>query len=349
MNPLLSRRDIEALSAYLDGELDSRERARVEILLNEDPEMREALNTLQQTRALVRSLPKVKVPRNFSLTPEMVGQEDYVVRGSGLGLTMRWASAVASILLVLVFVGDLLSGGLGATRSQPLAGVLNSNDAAVPEMQAAAPAFTEEMSADEAAEEAFAEKSGEAPLPDEELEAEDMVAAEPVEEEPMAMEAAPAEEEAGEETFAFEAEEAPEAEEALEEEAEAPAPAGETEADMAPQVTATAADTERISATEPEIEAPPAPQATPTAMATQPSPPQPTATQQALPTQAPTLIPTETFGEQAGGAMPEDTDMREEPPQPPTSGISTLRVIEIVLLLAALGSGITAFVLRRRS
>ncbi len=344
MNPLLSRRDIEALSAYLDGELDSRERARVEILLNEDPEMREALNTLQQTRALVRSLPKVKAPRNFTLSPDMVGQQDYVVHGGGLGLTMRWASAIASILLVLVFVGDVLTGGLRGAGSQPVASMLNADTAAVQEMQAAEPVEIE--AADEADGQAFAEKSGEAPLPGDEIEAPEM-AAEPDDEEPLMMEAAP-EAEVEEEIYGTAPEEAFEADEATAEESDQPSE--NAAAEMAPQPTATAAaDTERVIPTDlpenaggglPETEIQPEPQATPTMAGTLP-PPAP------ADAQAEAFVATQTSAEeQAEDTGAAETDLGEAPP---VRRISTLRIIEIVLLLAALGSGITAFIFRRRS
>jgi hypothetical protein len=84
-----------------------------------------------------------------------------------------------------------------------------------------------------------------------------------------------------------------------------------------------------------ETEIQPKPQATPTLAGTLPPPPQATL-------------------DVAAEEQVEDTDMAatplaEEPPAPPARRISALRIIEIVLLLAAIGSGITAFIFRRRS
>ncbi len=49
--------DESLLSAYLDGELDDNDRARVEYHLGIDPELRAVLDEVAQTRATVRDLP----------------------------------------------------------------------------------------------------------------------------------------------------------------------------------------------------------------------------------------------------------------------------------------------------
>lgn len=66
------RRDLERLSAYLDGALDQRETARLETRLRQEPELRQALQALRQTVGLLRSVPEVAPPRNFTLSPSMV-------------------------------------------------------------------------------------------------------------------------------------------------------------------------------------------------------------------------------------------------------------------------------------
>ncbi|HZW04290.1 MAG TPA: zf-HC2 domain-containing protein, partial [Anaerolineaceae bacterium] len=72
MNDQLSSKDWQLLSAYLDGQLSNRERAQVEQRLRIHPEYRDALQTLRQNQVMLRSLPRRRVPRNFTLTPEMV-------------------------------------------------------------------------------------------------------------------------------------------------------------------------------------------------------------------------------------------------------------------------------------
>ncbi|MCJ7658985.1 MAG: hypothetical protein MUO67_07530 [Anaerolineales bacterium] len=73
MKNQIKSRDWEALSTYLDGQLSNREHTRLEARLKSDPDLQSALEDLRQTRSVIRSLPKLRVPRNFSLTPEMVG------------------------------------------------------------------------------------------------------------------------------------------------------------------------------------------------------------------------------------------------------------------------------------
>ncbi len=64
-----SRKEIKALSAYLDGELSGRHRAKLEASLKKDAGLLAALESLRQTRALLRSAPQAKTTRNFTLTP----------------------------------------------------------------------------------------------------------------------------------------------------------------------------------------------------------------------------------------------------------------------------------------
>ena len=73
MDNRIKSQDWETLSAYLDGQLTPRELTHLETRLSSDPELRTALEELRQTRGVLRSLPKLRVPRNFTLSPEMVG------------------------------------------------------------------------------------------------------------------------------------------------------------------------------------------------------------------------------------------------------------------------------------
>lgn len=101
----VSNRDLEKLSAYLDGEILNRERERLETRLQTDVALREAFNKLHRTRAMVRSLPLLRAPRNFYLTPEMVGQRQPARRAFPV---LSFASVLASVLFILIFLGDLL-------------------------------------------------------------------------------------------------------------------------------------------------------------------------------------------------------------------------------------------------
>jgi len=97
-------RKLESLSAYLDGELAGDDRAQIERLLQEDLELQGWFEELKGARTVLRKTPKLRAPRNFYITPEMVGQNAGTVRAFPI---LRFASAFAAFLLVLIFLGDL--------------------------------------------------------------------------------------------------------------------------------------------------------------------------------------------------------------------------------------------------
>jgi anti-sigma factor RsiW len=113
MKPQLSDRDYEQISAYLDGGLKPKVRAHVEARLQSDAAFQVALQEMQQTRLLLRSLPSMHSPRSFTLTPTMVGKP---VTRSGLYprsyYTLRLSAVLSSVLLVVVLIGDFLTSGL---------------------------------------------------------------------------------------------------------------------------------------------------------------------------------------------------------------------------------------------
>ena len=61
----ISRKDLERLSAYLDGELSPEERLIVEAQLASEPQLRSRLEQLRRIRDLLRSLPPVSLRPNF--------------------------------------------------------------------------------------------------------------------------------------------------------------------------------------------------------------------------------------------------------------------------------------------
>lgn len=105
-----SWRDQELLSAYLDGQLSSRQRRRLEARLEQEAALRQALEELRQTRALLRRLPAREVPRNFTLTPHMVGLRPPLPR---LALALRWAA----LTVLFLFFGSLAMPYFGAPRA----------------------------------------------------------------------------------------------------------------------------------------------------------------------------------------------------------------------------------------
>lgn len=103
----LSPRDLELLSAYLDRQLSTREQQQLEERMRSNPGLQSALIDLRRTKVMLRSLPKVRAPRNFTLSPAMVPARR---REMFFGMPLKWsaASALSTLLLFLFFVGDLL-------------------------------------------------------------------------------------------------------------------------------------------------------------------------------------------------------------------------------------------------
>jgi anti-sigma factor RsiW len=124
----LALRDLETLSAYVDGTLSPAERQAVEGRLEQDPSLRQVLKEIRTTSALLRALPQVRPPHNFTLTPEMAGVRSGRLRTPFLQL----ATAVATLAFVITVGVDVLGGAMP--------GVALRAAAPAPEMAAEAPA-----------------------------------------------------------------------------------------------------------------------------------------------------------------------------------------------------------------
>ncbi len=106
--------DLEALSAYLDGELSETERATVEARLAVDPAWQAELNSLRWSVALTRNTPDAPLPRSFELpipagAPAMRAEAADSVRRTWSWLygALRVSAGVAALLLVAVVAADL--------------------------------------------------------------------------------------------------------------------------------------------------------------------------------------------------------------------------------------------------
>ena len=111
-HPNLSERDLELLSAYLDGELSDRDRHMLEQRLAAEADLRRSLDELRATVRLVGSLPRLKAPRNFTLDPAQFQRpapwwQRLFASGMALQLTGALGTAASIILIVL---GLALSG-----------------------------------------------------------------------------------------------------------------------------------------------------------------------------------------------------------------------------------------------
>ena len=92
----MNRRDLELLSSYLDGQLKPSDSARLEARLVSEPDLRAVLDDLRAARGLLRQLPMRKAPRNFTLTPKMVGKNPPLPRSYP---AFRFVTAIASLML----------------------------------------------------------------------------------------------------------------------------------------------------------------------------------------------------------------------------------------------------------
>lgn len=102
------RRIREMLSVYIDGELPSRDRARVEDHLAECADCAWELETLRQTVDLVGQLPKVPVPRVFTIHEIPRPGRVSLLRTKWAYTYLKGATALAAVLLILVLAGDAL-------------------------------------------------------------------------------------------------------------------------------------------------------------------------------------------------------------------------------------------------
>ena len=120
MTTRISSRDWEVLSAYLDGELTPKDRSRLESRLEARADLRAGLDELRRTRVVIRSQPRVRAPRNFTLTPQMVGMRTDRRPALQLFPVMRLTAVLASLLFVFVLLGDFLWSGQSMAVPLPI-------------------------------------------------------------------------------------------------------------------------------------------------------------------------------------------------------------------------------------
>jgi len=103
-------REVDRLSAYLDGALPPGDRRQVEARLAADPVLRSALEELRQVRAALRSLPEPRLPRQFTLRAAALPR-----RATPAYPYLRFATALA-VALFAVTTGLRALGGISLAR-----------------------------------------------------------------------------------------------------------------------------------------------------------------------------------------------------------------------------------------
>lgn len=122
----------DSLSAYIDGELSPKERARVEKHLRDCQACTQNLATLRQTVALVGELPQVPAPRSFAIRPAVVQPKARMATPAwGYGL-LKGATALVALLLVLLIGADVSLQFLGGFRMAAPAPIAPAAEAPLP-------------------------------------------------------------------------------------------------------------------------------------------------------------------------------------------------------------------------
>ena len=104
----------EMLSAYLDGEVTPQERVQIERAAAQDADTAWRLASLQQTVTLVKALPRVSLPRSFTLSEADVAPPRAAAPASAPWwralfdpILLRNATAMTAVLFLVLLVGDL--------------------------------------------------------------------------------------------------------------------------------------------------------------------------------------------------------------------------------------------------
>jgi len=156
----LSSVDEDLVAAYVDGDVTTEERQRVEAAMAASEQVAWEVNTLRQTVQLLQDMPSVPLPRSFTLTEDQVADvlqerrslakveppppsqvdvsEDTVWQRflrflNGGDLALRNAAALAAVLLLLVFVAEFQ---LQRTQFGPPSGDSEQISSAAPAPQA---------------------------------------------------------------------------------------------------------------------------------------------------------------------------------------------------------------------
>lgn len=111
----MKTRDVELLSAYLDSALTAAETQRLETRLEKDAALRATLESLRETRAALRRLPRRRAPRNFTLSPRLVAQRPPLPRAYPW---LQWGTALAMMLFFVTLTFNLMLGSRTAAPSE---------------------------------------------------------------------------------------------------------------------------------------------------------------------------------------------------------------------------------------
>ncbi len=120
MKTQLSPQDWQQISAYIDGQLSTTEKERLETRLRSQASLRSGLEEITRTRTMLRSIPRRKVPHNFVLTRAMVAEQ--ARRRSAWFPVLSFTSLASLVTLVVVsLLSQVRYGALTAAPAAPVA------------------------------------------------------------------------------------------------------------------------------------------------------------------------------------------------------------------------------------
>lgn len=114
MTHSLTPKDYILISGYIDDVLSDTQKESVGKRILIDPAFKQAVDELVYTKRMLQSLPKIRAPHNFTLSPEKVKK---TLRRQWFQPAWGMASAVSAVLTVIIFASTYLLPGLSASRA----------------------------------------------------------------------------------------------------------------------------------------------------------------------------------------------------------------------------------------
>jgi anti-sigma factor RsiW len=138
--PQLNDRDLELISAYIDGQLSAEERREVERRLDNEANLRLAYEELRATVQVLRDLEPVRPPRSFTLDPANVALQRPPATRLGWGRLLQVAGVFAAVLVAAIGTLSVIGSlGSGTPASAPMVAAPTPAPASPLELRESAP------------------------------------------------------------------------------------------------------------------------------------------------------------------------------------------------------------------
>jgi len=138
--PQLNDRDLELISAYIDGQLSAEERREVERRLDNEANLRLAYEELRATVQVLRDLEPVRPPRSLTLDPANVALQRPPATRLGWGRLLQVAGVFAAVLVAAIGTLSVIGSlGSGAPASAPMVAAPTPAPASPLELRESAP------------------------------------------------------------------------------------------------------------------------------------------------------------------------------------------------------------------